>query len=79
MSRLHEHGYVYASLHHEVIPVDGDPMKLRLVWHIAGIDKPVCFDKIIVQGSNSFPFDLLMRYVDFKEGDIWRQDGSKSF
>ena len=65
---LQTHGYIYShikpnfNVHEDMVDI---------VWNVEGLQKPVLFGKTIIVGDTKYPFDHIMRELNYQEGDIW--------
>lgn len=48
-----------------------------VVWHVECDKVPVRFGKTIVQGNCTYPFDRLMRELQYERGQLWQQEALK--
>jgi outer membrane protein assembly factor BamA len=65
-----EQGYLYVEVKPEVL--EGDYC-IDLIWHVHMQESKVSFGKVIVTGSNTFPFRHLMYRMEYREGMPWNK------
>ena len=69
-------GYLYVDLNPDIVR-DGDGVTLR--WIVdTGAQEAVRFGKIVVQGAGTFPFNYVLREMQFKQGELWDRDKIKN-
>lgn len=68
-------GYLYIELNPD-IQREGDAV--TLTWRIdTGAQEAVRFGNIIVQGAGDFPFQYILRELNFAQGELWDRDKVK--
>lgn len=70
MRYFQQEGYLYVEVKPEIIE---DQYEIDLIWHIDIKEDKVTFGKIIVTGSNAFPFRHLMYRMHYREGMTWNK------
>ena len=68
---LQKNGFLYSTYKPEFIQTDRG---LVIEWKLHGPDEPVTFGKTIVIGSSYTLAHVLLRELDYKEGDPWDID-----
>lgn len=76
LNHFRSKGYLYIDLNPDITR-DGDAVTLR--WRIdTGAQEAVRFGKIVVQGAGNFPFEYVLRELNFAEGDLWDKQKIKT-
>ena len=65
---LQERGYLYATPVLELVSLQEG---VEIQWKMGGMVQPVCFGPTIVLGSSSLPSSLILRELEYHEGDVW--------
>ncbi len=69
-------GYLTIDLNPDITR-DGDAVTLR--WRVdTGAEEAVRFGKVVVQGAGNFPFNYLLREMNFKQGELWDRNKIKN-
>ncbi len=74
---LKQNGYIYTYCNPEFVQdnnTNNNSGLLKLVWKIVGETKPVRFGKTIIQTNSKVPTEIIMRELDYKEGQIWSKE-----
>lgn len=50
---------------------------VTVVWRMGSAGTQTSFGKTIIVGAHRFPFECIMRELDYKEGDLWNRDKLK--
>lgn len=75
LNHFRAQGYLYVDLKPDIIR-DGDGVTLQ--WRIdTGAQEAVRFGKVVLQGAGNFPFDYVLREMNFKQGELWDRDKVK--
>lgn len=76
LNHFRSKGYLHIDLNPD-ITCDGDAVTLR--WRVdTGAQGAVRFGKIVVQGAGKFPFEYVVREMNFKEGELWDRSKIKT-
>lgn len=59
---------------HLVPDLQFEDNQVTVVWKVEGGDQPLRFGKVIIQGSSKYPFEHIVRELDFKEGMDWSKE-----
>jgi len=69
LNHFRTQGYLYIDLTPDITR-DGDAVTLH--WRVdTGAQEAVRFGNIVVQGAGDFPFNYIVRELQFKEGELW--------
>lgn len=69
LNHFRSKGYLHIDLNPDITR-DGDTVMLR--WRVdTGAEGAVRFGKVVVQGAGNFPFEYLLREMNFEQGALW--------
>ena len=67
---FHKQGYLFVAIKSEL---KTDDEQTVVVWHIDP-GRKVLFGKTIIQGSTTFPFENVMRELQYQQDQLWDQE-----
>lgn len=70
MQYFYDNGFLYVSVDYTVIKDQESSEGYVLAWTIKPGNK-ITFGKVVITGKTAVPFDMILRLLPFKEGDVW--------
>lgn len=71
LNHFHQLGFLYAHVHPDIDTDDNHTVSVK--WHIE-LRNQIRFGKIVVLGSNMFPFSYITRELQYQQDAAWDQD-----